>query len=436
MKFPSLFLLALKYLLRYRRRYLFLAMALCIGFGIVTVIVTQKDGMIESVYDSAQSHYAGDIVMEGVDKDSERKTHMDFGTVSAVIKAVDDSGIRYTHIVKRTLLMSYERLYYNGVSLDLKYTAGIDWDNEKDYLASLVWQDGGYDKPAEDTIYISAPIASRLGAVRGDSLVMEVLTRYDQKNTGNFVIGGIIEDYSIFGFYKIYVSRKTLNRLAEFEEEDASHIGIFLPPKADADDARESVYDKLKQWVNVAPPPQNRDEWEAMRDESWSGIRVFPLALTVYLSEVSQILEAMNLLTYFLYVIMLLIILVSAVVTYRLILHERIREIGTMRAIGFRAEDIRMVLILETLVLSTISIIAGIVLSLAVNGVLSCLSFTWIPSFEIFMKNGRLAAQYSGGPLAFNALAVYSMLIIAVWVPAFAASRQHLPEMLTAGVKG
>jgi hypothetical protein len=52
------------------------------------------------------------------------------------------------------------------------------------------------------------------------------------------------------------------------------------------------------------------------------------------------------------------------------------------------------------------------------------------------MKNGRLAAQYSGGTLAFNALTVYSILIIAVWFPAFAASRQHLPELLTAGVKG
>ncbi|MDR0637950.1 MAG: FtsX-like permease family protein [Spirochaetaceae bacterium] len=436
MQFPSLFLLALKYLLRYRRRYLFLAAALCIGFGIVTVIVTQKDGMVESVYDSAQSHYAGDIVLEGLDKDSERERHMDFGTVSSIIKAIDDSGIRYTHIVKRMILMSYERLYYNGASLDLKYTVGIDWDNEKGYLASLVWRDGVYDKLADDTIYISAPIASRLGAVRGDSLVMEVLTRYDQKNTGSFVIGGIIEDYSLFGFYKIYVSRKTLNRLAEFEEEDASHVGIFLPAKTDVDDARDAVYQELRQWINVAPPPQDRDEWGVQKDESWSGIRVFPLTLDVYLSEVSQILEAMNLLTYFLYVVMLLIILVSAVVTYRLILHERVRELGTMRAIGFKGRDIRLVLILEALVLATLSLIAGVVLSLAVNGALSRLSFTWIPSFEIFMKNGRLAARYSGGPLAFNALAVYSMLVMAVWFPAFAASRQHLPEMLTAGPKG
>jgi hypothetical protein len=361
---------------------------------------------------------------------------MDFGTVSAIVKAVDDSGIRYTQIVKRTILMSYDRLYFNGNALNLKYTTGIDWDNERDFLASLNWRDGVYDAPTDDTIYISAPIAARLGAVRGDSLIMEVLTRYDQKNTGNFIIGGIIEDYSLFGFYKIYASRKILNRLAEFGDEDASHVGIFVPPNDREGSAREAVYQELKQWISISPPPANRDEWEAMRDENWDGIRVFPLTVAVYLSEVSQILEALNILTYFLYFLMLLIILVSAIVTYRLILHERTRELGTMRAIGFKDRDIRLVLIFETVMLATVSIIAGLVLSMIANGALARLSFTWIPSFEIFMKNGRLAAKYSLTTLAFNSLAVYSILIIAVWFPAFAASRQSLPEMLTAGMKG
>jgi ABC-type lipoprotein release transport system permease subunit len=439
MKLASIFPLALKYLLRYRRRYLFLATALCIGFGIVTVIVTQKDGMVENVYHSAQSHYAGDIVLLGRDMNSGRKNHIDFGAASAIVKAVDDSGIRYIGIVKRTILMSYERLYFNGNALDLKYTVGIDWDNERDYLALLNWRDGVYDVPSDDTIYISAPIAARLGAVRGDSLVMEVLTRYDQKNTGNFIIGGIIEDYSLFGFYKVYVSRKTLNRLAEFDEEDASHIGVFVPEANRLDDGREVIYQELKQWIDVAPPPQDRDEWDALIDkqsEDGSRFRIYLLNLAVYLSEVSQILEALNLLTYFLYVIMLLIILVSAVVTYRLILHERTRELGTMRAIGFKGRDIRLVLILETFMLGTVSIIAGLVLSLAINWGFSQIPFTWIPSFEIFMKNGRLAAKYSAASLALNSLAVYSILILAVWFPAFATSRQNLPEMLAAGAKG
>jgi ABC-type lipoprotein release transport system permease subunit len=436
MRLSSVCSLAFKYLLRYRRRYLFLATALSAGFCIVTVLVTQKDGMLESVYASAQSHYAGDIVFSGVDKDSGRRNHMDFGTVSAIVKAVDDSGVRYDRIVKRTVLALNDRLYYNGVQVNLKYATGIDWENEKDYLDSLSWRDGGYDTPRDDTLFISAPVAARLGAVRGDSLVMEVLTRNDQKNTGNFIIGGIIEDYSLFGFYKVYVSRETLNRLARFEDEDASHVGVFIPRKNMADTTRFVIYEKLKNWVDTAPPPETRDVWEDATGEDWSGIRVFPLTLAVYLSEVSQILETLNILSYFLYVIMLLIILVSAVVTYRLILHERTRELGTMRAIGFRSRTIRLVLFMENLFLATVSIIAGILISLIINLALSRISFSWIPSFEIFMKNGRLAARYTAASLALNALAVYSILFVAVWFPSLALSKRSLPEMLSAGMKG
>jgi hypothetical protein len=66
----AIFKLGIKYLYRYRRRYYFLLAALIFGFMIVTFITSQKDGMYDSVYYSAQSHYAGDIVAMGYDRDN------------------------------------------------------------------------------------------------------------------------------------------------------------------------------------------------------------------------------------------------------------------------------------------------------------------------------------------------------------------------------
>ena len=434
-------MLALKYLLRYRRRYLFLITALTAGFAIVTVIISQKDGMSANVYASAQSHYAGDIVFSGHDMDSERRSRLDFGTISAIVKAIDDADSGYSHIVKRTLLLNSERLFFNGATVQLKYTVGLDGDTEADYLNALPWTGGGHDPLDDETIYISAPIASMLGAVRGDSLVLETVTRYNRKNSGVFVIGGIINDSTIFGFYKVYLSRTALNRLVEFEDEDCSSVGVYLAKHGRAaaaliDDARTAIYQQLRTMVDVSALVYDRDDWEDEKSKDWSGIRVFPLTLNVYLSEVSQILEALNLLAYLLYVIMLLIIFVSAVVTYRLILHERTREIGTMRAIGFHGHHIRILLLLETVFLATVSIIAGLLLAALVNLLLSGLSFSWLPSFEIFMKNGRLSPSYLVTSLAINSFSLYIVLILAVWLPAFGASRQALPAMLAASAKG
>jgi ABC-type antimicrobial peptide transport system permease subunit len=161
----------------------------------------------------------------------------------------------------------------------------------------------------------------------------------------------------------------------------------------------------------------------------------FLLTVPVYVSEVTQILQALNIIAYFLYVMMLLIILVSAGVTYRLILHERAKEIGTMRAIGLYQKDIRRVLLSESFILATVSLVTGFCLTLFINWIVSRLSFSWFPSFEIFLKNGRLFALYNPLVVALNVAAIYVILFIVVYVPSFRLSGSPLPELLSGASK-
>jgi putative ABC transport system permease protein len=131
----------------------------------------------------------------------------------------------------------------------------------------------------------------------------------------------------------------------------------------------------------------------------------------------------------------LLIILVSAGVTYRLILNERAKEIGTMRAIGLYEKDTRRVLLSESFVLATLSIVTGFLLSLFINWIISRLSFSWFPGFEIFLRNGRLMAVYNPFSAALNIAAVYVILFLAVYVPSFGLSRSPLPGLLSGSGK-
>jgi putative ABC transport system permease protein len=154
----------------------------------------------------------------------------------------------------------------------------------------------------------------------------------------------------------------------------------------------------------------------------------------VYLSEVSDLLEAMSIITYFLYAMMLLIIFVSALVTWRLVLRERSRELGTMRAIGFYGADLRYVLIMETLGLGVCSLLTGFLFSRFLSWLVTCIPFSWFPSFEIFMKDGKLESLYLPGTMLINTAAIFGVLIAAVWEPAFRSSRDPLPAMLSGGV--
>ncbi|GHU80909.1 hypothetical protein FACS189468_2030 [Spirochaetia bacterium] len=246
-------------------------------------------------------------------------------------------------------------------------------------------------------------------------------------------MAGIIKDSTFFGYYKSYISRAALNSLIGYEPEVCSIIGFYLRNQSEVEPKRALLYKELSQHISTSRLSHNRDEFDEAKDEDWEGLRIFLLTIPVYLSEISELLDAMNILTYFLYGMMLLIILVSAAVTYRLILHERTREIGTMRAIGFYEGDVRYILVTETICLGFVSLIAGFIFARLLSWGLSFLSFSWFPSFEIFMRNGKLTALYIPGTVLINALAVFCMLFLAVWFPVFRSSRKPLPQMLSGG---
>jgi ABC-type antimicrobial peptide transport system permease subunit len=184
------------------------------------------------------------------------------------------------------------------------------------------------------------------------------------------------------------------------------------------------------------PLVYTQDDWQNELSKNKTEFVIAILTIPVYISEISQILQAINLLSLFLYAMMLLIILVSAGVTYRLILHERRLEIATMRAIGADERAVRFILVLEAVFLASAALIFGFILALFVNWCMSFVSFDWMPSFEMFLIHGRLHAVHKISALLINIAAVYIVIILAVYFPVFRASRLPLPQMLSGGVKG
>jgi ABC-type lipoprotein release transport system permease subunit len=436
MKFLKLIQLACKYLFRYRRRYLFLAVALTFGFGIVTFITALKDGMAENVYNSAQSHYAGDIVISGEDSNSLQRSHMDTIGIETILDVVEENLLNPSHVVLRTHFGNKGVVFFNGEAVRLKYVIGVDWDNEAGFFNSLHYSSPPMDDLyGDDAIVLSRPVAETLGVRIGDSLILETETRTGQMNTGVFIVRAIVEDTTIFGYYKAYVSRITLNRLLRYEDQDCSVVGLFFDDRSKVDEKKDVLQKALEGRLQVGPLVSNRDELDRESSKPLSGIKYMILTIPVYLSEVAELLDAMDILTYFLYIMMLLIIFVSAAVTYRLILHERIKEIGTMRAIGFYERDVRFLLALETVFLGVISLITGFILARFFIYASGFLSFSWFPSFEIFMKDGRLSGRYVPRTIIINIAAVFCILLPAVWFPSYKASRMPLPGMLSGGMK-
>jgi ABC-type lipoprotein release transport system permease subunit len=386
--------------------------------------------MVEMLYQTAQSHYAGDVMVLGYDNASVGQTlHLRKSDTDAVLEAIQETQLQPDRIVIRTNFMNNASLYFNGGVVNLKYLTGVDWNDESAYFNDINWS----AKPKrleEDSILISSPTAMQLGIETGDSLVLEVYDYWGQRNTGSFTVAGVIDDKSIFGYFKSYIAMNALNRLVGFEDGDCSMVGLFFQDRKNIAQKQAILQAALERRIDMGPILHNRDDFSAETAAPFTDLRAFILTLDIYLSELSDLLNAMNILSYLLFLMMLVIIFVSAFVTYRLILYERTKELGTMRIIGFQEEDVAGVLIMEAACLAIVSVVVGFFLSLLLVKLFSFLPFTQIPSFEIFMKNGELFALFTLGTVLFNAFAVFCVLLPALGLPVHFLSKETPAQML------
>jgi len=427
----TLFKLGIKYLHRYRKRYGFLLAALVFCFAVVTFITSSKDRMYDNVYYSAQMHYAGDIIAVGHNSQISNAHHLGEDEISVILNAASASGINPEHVIFRTLFGNTGLVYFNGTAVTQKYIIGCDWENERHLFSKMDFSSSVNYPIGDDDIIISDPVAELLGAAAGDSIILEIDNKYGQKNTKQFIIKGIVQDSSIFGYYKVYISRLSLNRLLLFDDNDCSTIGFFFKNPSIAEKNRVRLHNILSENMQTGTLVYDREGLERETNKPWSGIKVFLHTMPVYLSEVSDLLEAMELITYFLYGMMLIIIFASAAVTYRLILHERAKEMGVMRSIGFFGGDLRMVLWTEVIMLGIISLLAGFFLALFFSFMTSLVSFSWFPSFEIFLKNGKLTALYLPSTVFLNIVLTLFILAAAVIIPSLRASGKNLTSLLS-----
>jgi putative ABC transport system permease protein len=426
-----------KYLLRYKKRYMFLFFALSFGFCIITVITAVKEGISENLYLSGQNHYTGDIIFLGYDNNNgQYSRHLDVKSKEAVFETIRESKIQITRSAERTLINDDARLFFYGESLDLRYLNGVDWENERVYFNSLNYISGDNSILNDDSIIISEQIAKYLKVKQNDNIMLELEDTYKQPNTRTFVVAAVINDKSVFGSFKAYISKKTMNNIIGFAPDDCSTIGIFLKNRNKAEKEKVIIQKILSSKTLTAPVINTGDEFGMERRSEWNGIKIFVLTIPVYLNELYQIINAVSILNYFLYAMMLIIIFISSGVSYKLILHERIQEMGTMRTIGFRRREIMSILTTETLFLGTISVVTGLCLAFLTCVFIQHPSLDFLPGLEIMLAKNKLTVVFTPLVMTVNVVVIYLLLIIAAGIPAYQVSKLPLPEMIRGSMKG
>ena len=143
---------------------------------------------------------------------------------------------------------------------------------------------------------------------------------------------------------------------------------------------------------DVFPPINTRHDFSEYRSGNRDNDKEVAAVMSVnaQLEQLKSLLDAFLVCTYFVLFVFLVIVMIGILNTYRVIVYERTREIGTMRAIGMQASDVKKIFLYEAAALALIASALGFVLGLVTFHFVGLFNLSRVTAAGMFTENGAL----------------------------------------------
>jgi len=415
------FFLAIRNLVLQRKRYAMIGLAVMIGFALITVISGASGGILFTVKDKAARYFAGNVSVTGYSAKNVQGISEPDRLATLLGRDLDDARV----ISKRTVYYKQDAdLFFGGQMIRQRRLVGVEFASERAEFEDLVFAQGGLEAmlgpDGERGILISESAADLLGARLGDDVELFLTTDTGQYNTASLVVRGIFSEASLFG-YVSYMRNEDLNRLLGRAPGAATDIAGYARPGVDHVSLAESVHEILSTTANVLPLSANRDDRAASLSEKRTGEALVIMSLDAQLAQIADILDAFMAVSYFVLAIFVAIVMVGILNTYRVIVYERTREIGTMRALGMARGAVIRLFMTEAAALALVSSIAGLALGAVALRLLGLIDLSPVPAAGMFTAEGRLGFYLDPRNALMNIAAMMAAVTAAASGPARAA---------------
>ncbi|HKK49051.1 MAG TPA: FtsX-like permease family protein [Alkalispirochaeta sp.] len=401
----GLFTAAWRNFIRNLRRYRVLLVALILIVMALTGVLGTMLGLQEAVREKAGRYFAGDLVVlgyQGTGSSLIEDPQAVAAAVEALAAGADAPPGDETHRPVDLRTWSRRSTYYNLDTIELFFAGyytrqrrmvGVEWDLERPVLENFEYAAGGVPEEGDETaILISTATARALGIGVGDDLLVSIRSDRGRTNTADFIVSGIYIESSFFG-YTAYVHRAALNRLREAPEDRVNEIGVYLRNAADEERAAAALTDALAaQGLPTFDVMTDRAAYSAEagrgRDQREYGV----VTLGAQLNEITELLGAITIIAGVVMVLFLGIVTVGVSNTWTMVVWERTREIGTLRALGMQRTGTISLFLLEALFLGVTGVILGGVLGVGLLAAIErWVSFAPNAFTTLFLTQGRLA---------------------------------------------
>ena len=350
--------LAARNLLRYRRRTLLTALLIMLGVMALLLFVAAagsfKQTMIGSITDSMLGHlqihrkgYTASIDNLPLNMSLQPNA---VSKIENVLKS-DPDVAAYSLRVKVGAMFSN---FTENTSIRLN---GVDPAAEDAALPALRQRINEGDKTgplvAPGKVLIPTLLARGMKVKVGDEVVLVVTNASGSVNGKTFTVGGILDPITGPGGRDGYVHISDARELIRMDKTEVMEIAVRLK----FIDTLTAVQQRLASKLDEI---QNKEGKPVIELHTWSDLSPF-----------ANIVRMIDLMTLFIRIMLVAIVLVSVMNVMLMAVYERIREIGTLAAIGTQPRKLMAIFLSEGLLLGLVGAAAGIALSYALVGYLN-----------------------------------------------------------------
>jgi len=440
----KMIMIALRNLNRQKRRTYLLGGAIAFGVAIVTLINGFAGSFVENVSENFSQLLAGHIFVSGRERLPDGRERRIITNDADLIETLEEVDLPLVTYTKRSEFTG--ALLFQGESVR-QTVVGADWDQEEFLRERLVLVAGSFDNMlrtnrdgVRNGIILTQEIADRLDVRIDDRIVVRMQTLDGQQNVGEFAVAAISYDPGLFGQLSAYADLAYVNELLLVPDGSYQTLGIFLENLDQIEPAVTKYYAALDERVNLFERSDAEDDQENPvaqlfaedDEEEWEGTRYRVYTLNDVLSEVDQIVDLLNRTALVILVVLFVIIMVGITNTFRMIMYERVREIGTMRALVMQRRRVLGNFLLEALFLALGGVMGGLVVSGIIMLILSQIYLGLDSPIFILLKNGYFTFTVLPAQILLNTTIVASLTVVAAFVPSRKAARMKPVDALRA----
>jgi len=402
----DLFKIAIRNLLRYKRRTLLTASLVTIGVVSVLVFISVsgsfKNMMIGQITDSfvghIQVHKKGYV--SSIDSLPLTLT-LNPKALEKIEKAINE----IPDIEAYSKRIKFGGMFSNFVETTNVRLNGVNPEDEVKTVPLLLSRVKEGEKDIRTgEILVPELLAKGMKVKVGDTVVVIATNRDGSVNGKQFRVGGILESATGPGGRDGYIHIDDAAEILRMDAMEISEIAIRLRDF----DKLHTVFDRLKDKLSNE---LNKQGGPAFEVHTWEKLSPF-----------YNIAKMIDVMTFFVKLMLIAIVLISIMNVMVMAVYERIREIGTIAAIGTLPGKIVAMFLIEGFSLGFFGALVGDILGIAIISVLNATKLT----FSFGRQKGLLLSpSINPQDILVISIIVIAISVIASLQPAYKASRMN-----------